>query len=152
MRLPELDPVRVREAVDLANTFYRLHEAGLPYSGELRQLARVTGQEVTPLDADGAFGSMASEDWAQDLLALSEGIPRDLTRGDLIEMIEAAQTSALPEWQLNWALRCLEAATGCADIISIFDTPQPRSAAEIVDAAYASPQRILITPPPQEPS
>ena len=101
MRLPDLDGSRVRAAVDLAEEIYRLHEAGRPYAFELSQLSEATSQQLELADADGAFGSVAAADWAHDLLALSAGIPEDLTRAHLVEMVEAAQATVLPEWQVE---------------------------------------------------
>jgi len=150
MRLPDLDGSRVRAAVDLAEEIYRLHEAGRPYAFELSQLSEATNQQLELADADGAFGSVAAADWAHDLLALSAGIPEDLTRAHLVEMVEAAQATVLPEWQLNWVIRCVEHVTHCADFISIFDSSHRMSSAEMVDAAYAAQRRVLVTPPPEQ--
>jgi len=150
MRLPELDGSRVRAAVRLAQEIYRLHEAGRPYAFELSQLSEATGQHLVPADADGAFGSVAAADWAHDLLARLAGIPEDLTRANLVEMVEAAQATVLPEWQFNWVIRCVEHVTNCADFVSIFDSPDRMSGAEMVDAAYAAQRRVLVTPPPEE--
>jgi hypothetical protein len=159
VREPAFDEVPLRDALRLSEDIYRLHEAGQQYVDELRLLAGVTGQDLTKVDVCGAFGSINSDDWARDLLLASAPLPTDLSRDQLVEMIERVIAVADPNWLTHWWLRCVENATGCPDVIEIIyhtdehfgdDEHDDLTATEILDAALNAPRRVLITPPPDE--
>ena len=161
MRVPVFDPSALQEALDLAAEIYRRHEAGQPYAEEIQRLSATTGQELTKNDVHGAFGSIASDDWARDLLLLSSPMPDDLSREELVEMLERILAVADPEWLQHWCIRCVEHATGCPDLIEIIYYPQDyfgddehddMAPAEILDVAMKGPRRVLVTPPPRKPS
>ena len=98
MRRPALDPAKLEEALRLAAEIYRLHEARQSYGQEMRLLSAATGQKLSKNDIHGAFGSIASEDWAHDLTLSSVPAPDDLSREELIEMIERVCDVADSDW------------------------------------------------------
>ena len=98
----------------------------------------------------GAFGTWSSEDWAHDLILLSQPLPSGLSRDDLIGMIRTVSQVRGPEWLEHWYLRCLENATGCDALIDILDSPDELTPEEVLDRALNSRRRVLIPPPPVE--
>jgi len=143
-------------AQQLAATLYRLHEAGQPYDEPMRTLGALTGQVLSRSEVDGAFGSMASEDWAINLLLLPQPLPSDLSDEELVEMVGHILSVDTPEWLQHWLIRCVEHATNCAQVIDIIYSPRDvfgdeehdeLSPAEVVAQAKKRPRRILVTPP-----
>jgi hypothetical protein len=147
---PVLDESRLREARRLAELIYRLHEAGQPYEQDLALLAKTTGQELTKSEVCGAFGSLAPEDWAHLLVLEDQALPTDLSRSELVEMVRRLCEVSGPEWLLHWYLRCLEHATGCDAITDMLDSPEDLAPEEVLEQAFRSKRRVLITPPPTE--
>ena len=156
---PPIDADIAKRAAALAAELYRLHEAGQPTEASLQQLSDLCGLQVNRSDFIGAFGSVSAESFAKDLLAGQLPCPLDLSREDLIELIEAVCAVRGEEWQSAYWLRCLEEATGCPEIIDLIYYPQATlgdgdgrvelTPEEVLVEAAKRPRRVLLTPPPK---
>jgi hypothetical protein len=159
IRTPPVDPSAVAAAVKLSEESYARHEAGAEYGEILARLAEVTGQSVSKMDADAAFGSVDPETWARDLLLTDHRCPSDLTDAELLELLQAICTCDGEEWQMGWWLRCVEANTNCSDISGLVFYPKETlgpadgredlTPEEILVEARRRPRRIIVTPPPK---
>jgi hypothetical protein len=158
MRVPEVDEGRRAQATGVAAQIFALHQSGQPYDELMQTLSSLTGQSVTSADVDGAFGSMSSEDWANDLLLLSAPLPSDLADHELVEMVTHICAADTPEWVQHWMLRCVEHATGCDELTDIIYYPRDvfgdaahddLTPAAIVAEAKKRRRRVVVTPPPQ---
>jgi hypothetical protein len=157
---PDVDAAVLQEALRVARELYRSHEAGAPTAGLLEELSSICG---TPLDRTallGAFGSIDADDFATDLVVRQVATPTDLSRAELIELVSAVSDVTGTEWQTFYWLRCLEANTGGADIVSLIyypdevlgpdDERDELTPEEVIDEALKRPRRVLVTPPPDE--
>jgi hypothetical protein len=146
------------EAEALAAEIYRRHEAGREYQEPLARLADLAGEPLGKADACGAFGSVAPETWARDLLLLRYPCPSDLSDAELLELLRAICECQGEEWQTSWWLRSVEASTGCADVSDLVFYPKEAlgpedgreelTPEEILVEAKRRPRRVLVTPPP----
>jgi hypothetical protein len=160
LRHPPVDTQAAEAAVALAQDLYRLYEAGQPFAGQLDKLAAVCGTSLTPSDLSGAFGSIPAESFAMDLLLLTQECPSDLSREDLLDLIQAICEVDGEEWQIAYWLRCVEKATGSdavsdliyypGDVLGREHAQDELSPEEILEEAYRRPVRVLVTPPPKD--
>ena len=156
---PFVDPVRVKAAESLTAEIYGRHEAGVPYGELLERLAELVGTSLAKVDVSGAFGSVSPGTWARDLLLADQSPPTDLADAELLELLQAICAVDGEEWQVSWWLRCVEACTGCAEIIDLIyypsdvlgpgDEREELTPEEILAEARRRPRRVLVTPPPK---
>jgi hypothetical protein len=159
LREPAIDENRLQAATRLAREIYVKHEAGRQYQDLLTSLSDIVSVPVTKADASGAFGSVDAETWARDLFLVQRTPPADLSDSELIEVLRAICAAEGEEWQISWWLRCVEASTGCAEVIDLIYYPsdvlgpedgrQDLTPAEILAEAKRRPRRVLVTPPPR---
>ncbi len=89
-----VDPVagdpRLPEVQRIAAELYALHEAGRPTHHGVQRLAALVGGEHGTLRYRFiyAFGSVSPETFARQLLVNVDDAPRDLSREELLELIE----------------------------------------------------------------
>jgi hypothetical protein len=159
---PEIDEAVLAQAVALAVAIYARHEAGQPYSAEVRQLSALTGQQVNRTEVHGAFGSVSPETFARSLLRQQTTYPDDLSRPELLQLLNLVLAAEGEEWQHEYWIACIQRSTGCDDLVELIYYPDEYfgddapdhdlSAEEILDEAIASKtqrrRRVLITPPP----
>jgi hypothetical protein len=156
---PPIDPTVALQAVGIAEELYGLHQTGLPVEEGLKRLSALCGVEVDRSALKGAFGSVPAESFAKDLLASRLPCPTGLSKEELIELIQAVCEVRGEEWQSTYWLRCLEANTGCPEIIDLIYYPadvlgpddgrEELSPEEVLAEAAKRPRRVLLTPPPE---
>jgi hypothetical protein len=116
MRPELLNPVRDQRRLDaaiaMAQELYALHEAGRDYSTELDTFARFVGTPVSKFDLDGAFGSIDAGGFAESLLTDRSQVPKDLSEGEMVDLIERICKAKGTESQISYWLNCLKANTG----------------------------------------
>lgn len=109
---PVDDSDRLGAAAAIACEIYRLHEAGRDYAARLRELGAVVGRSVAVEEAHGAFGSVAPEAFAEQLLAAGATVPTDLSEAEMLELLDRVRRAEGTEAQLDHWLACLRANTG----------------------------------------
>ena len=148
MRPELLNPVRDKRrkdaAIAMAHELYRLHEAGRDYSDRLPEFSENVGRPVSVADVHGAFGSVPAESFAKDLLADRSAIPKDLSEGEMLELIERICKADGTESQISYWLNCLEINTGDERLSDLIFWPGEYFG-DGDDSRELSPQDILRT-------
>ena len=140
--------IRELQAVTmLAHEAYRLWEAGQDCGLVLNQLRTITGKPISKFSIDAAFGSVSPDTFARQMLLDQIALPRDLTRDEMLELIERECAAKGDEFQLGYWIKCLEVNTGDDGISDLIFWPgeyfadgnnsRELSAVEILDTALA---------------
>ncbi|HEY0726196.1 MAG TPA: hypothetical protein VGD41_19910, partial [Pyrinomonadaceae bacterium] len=117
-------------------------------SEALRALGRLTGRIVSSFEIDSAFGSVNANVFACDLLLDRNLIPSDLTREEMLELVEAICN---PKGNLPYSafwIECLKVNTGDDRISELIfwpgeyfgdgDNARELSSEEILETALAA--------------
>jgi hypothetical protein len=149
---PELaEPIRdhekLRRLLPLAEQIYALHEAGGPYLEQLRQVSLISGRIVDIPMVLYAFGAHRSECFARRLLIDWHDLPRDLSKHEMLELLEAICTGKGSEDRIEYWLKCLTVNTGDQSLSDLIYWPnyyrngeyggRDLSPAEMLDIALA---------------
>ena len=114
---PELaEPIReqekLRTLLPLAEEIYHLHEAGLPYTEQLKQVSRIAGRIVGVPEVKYAFGTYPSECFSRRLLTNWNSVPRDLSRQEMLDLLDAVCSANGSPDRCEYWMKCLEVNTG----------------------------------------
>lgn len=119
-----VDPTQLSVVGEFVGYIYTLHVSARPYAAELEKLSALVGRKVTAFDLDSAFGSVDSLTFAHDLLAWSVVIPDDITRAEILEMMQRMFSSKSgDETRHAFWLACLAKGTGDAKISDLIFWP-----------------------------
>src|SRR4051812_2479795 len=113
---PVRDPQKLTELLPLAKEIYQLHEAGLNYAEQLKLVSRIAGRIVDVPMVKYAFGTGSPEYFARCLLIDWNSFPKDLTRDEMLELLQALTRVKGTQDQSEYWLKCLEASTGEPDL------------------------------------
>jgi hypothetical protein len=125
---PEIsDPVRDQEClsrlIPLAHQIYQLHEAGLSYAEQLKLVSRLAGRIVDVPMLKYAFGVGDPEYFARRLLIDWRTAPNDLTRPEMLELLDALCGAKGTQDRCEYWLKCLEASTGEPQLTNLIYWP-----------------------------
>jgi len=125
---PEIsDPVRDQERlsklIPLAHQIYQLHEAGFSYAEQLKQVSRLAGRIVDVPMLKYAFGVGDPEYFARRLLIDWRTVPNDLTRPEMLELLDALCSAKGTQDRSEYWLKCLEASTGEPQLTNLIYWP-----------------------------
>lgn len=127
MRSHLLDPTegdaRLVEAIALGREIYLLHERRADYSGTTKRLSLLAGRPIPGHAVEAAFGSVASDTFARRQLIAWDQIPLDLSRQEMIELIDRVCHASGDELQVEFWLACLRANTGDEKIADMIFWP-----------------------------
>ena len=127
MRSHLLEPVRdsdrLAELLPVATEVFRLHEAGRTYANELQRLSRIAGRIVGPFAVDTAFGSGDPEYFARSLLIDWDNIPDDLSRDEMLELLERVCAADGSPDRIDYWVKCLAVNTGDENISDLIFWP-----------------------------
>jgi hypothetical protein len=116
MRSHLLNPTKgnphLNEAIALGREIYRLYEAAQDYSAHLKQLSLITGCPIDSFAVRSAFGSIAPETFARQLLVTWDRLPTDITEQEMLEMVERIFEANGSELQIQYWISCLRVSTG----------------------------------------
>jgi hypothetical protein len=116
MRPHFFDPVAANpgllSAQELAREIYGLHEAGVNYTTELRQLGLLVGRVISLQEVMGAFGTITPETFAQKSLVNWHALPSDATEAEMLEMLQLIFLAKGSEFQVEYWVECLRVNTG----------------------------------------
>ena len=116
---PIRDQERLRKLLPLAEQLFLLHEAGHSYADQLKQISRIVGRIVDVPTIHYAFGSGDSEHFARHLLIDWSGVPRDLDKQELLELLNSlCNVEGSLDRQEYW-LKCLEINTGEPELTNL---------------------------------
>ena len=145
---PISDKRKLQSVASLVTEIYRQHEAGVDYSETLRTLGRLTGRIVSSFEIDSAFGSVDANTFACDLLLDRSSIPSDLTREEMLELVEAICNARGNLLYSSFWIACLKVNTGDDRISDLIywpgeyfgdgDNARKLSSQEILDTALAT--------------
>ncbi|MBX9691349.1 MAG: hypothetical protein K2Z81_03125 [Cyanobacteria bacterium] len=121
---PSAGKSRTKNAAKIAKKLYSLHEAGKDTTELLLELGKTVGITVSDADLHGAFGSIDSDDFAKKLCVNSDAIPSDLTREEMIELIQFICAAKGTASQLDYWIDCLVNNTGDARISDLIYWPE----------------------------
>lgn len=107
-----VDPERLNLLSRLVERVYALHETAHSYENELVELGALAGSAVTPFQIDCAFGSASPRSFAHDLLVRSVVIPSDISRAEMLEMLQHLLQPKRGELRHGYWLACLARSTG----------------------------------------
>src|SRR5690349_15048833 len=120
MRSELAEPIRDQEKLQrllpLAEQVFLLHEAGLSYAEQLRQISYLVGRTVDVPTVHHAFGAGDSEYFARRLLIDWHSFPRDLDKQELLELLNALCNVKGSLDRHEYWIRCLEVNTGDSEI------------------------------------
>ena len=120
---PTIDVDRLNSTVELIEELCRLHKEEEDCSSQLVQLSELVGHPIRSFDAAAASHSQAHETLARKLLFHPSNIPSDLSKAEMLEMIERVRTADGTEFQLYFWLECLWVNTGDKRIDDLIHRP-----------------------------
>jgi hypothetical protein len=152
MRNELLDPLkgdaRYEAVVKLVRRVYRLIDAEKDCSEALARLGETVGKPLSSLELEGVAELIDPETYAFELIADSLPLPTDLSREEMLEMLERIVANADDPLHLGYWTRCLEINTGDKQISTLIQAPElyfgdpskarRMSAQEILDTALAA--------------
>jgi hypothetical protein len=155
MRAEIADPVRdqskLRRVLPLARDIYRLHEAGLSYAAQLKEISRIVGRFVSKPMVKHAFGTGDPEYFARRLLIDWDNFPRGLSKEEMLELLQALLAVKSSQDRSEYWLKCLELNTGEPELMNLIYWPgeyrngeyagRNLSPAEILDIALLNGNR-----------
>ncbi|MDM0036782.1 hypothetical protein QTI33_31925 [Variovorax sp. J22P271] len=109
------DQAKLAAAVELAEELYFLQETGRPVAEVLGRLGDLLGKpfEATERLFIGAFGAVSPETFARQLLVETQQTPRDLSRVEMLELVDRIfHPSAGEEFLTEYWVECLRLNTG----------------------------------------
>ena len=118
-----VEPKLLEQATLLTEKIYACHEAGQSYDHHLKSLAQLVGFEVTTYQVCSHFGSVEPRSFAHDLLVSSIVIPDDLSRQEMLELLQLILAPKRNELRTSFWLSCLRINTGNARISDIIFWP-----------------------------
>lgn len=144
---PELaDPVRdqakLAELIPIVEEIFSLHEAGMAYESQLRHASRITGRIIDKAMVLYAFGTAGPKDFARRLLIDWNSSPSDLSKEEMLELLESLFKRGVSTEVSEYWVKCLRASTGDEQIYSLIYWPDRYGAGEYADRDL-SPAEIL---------
>ena len=118
-----VDPKSLDLASQLAEQIYALHQAASPYETQLSELSTLVGSPVTQFEVDSAFGSVNPRSFAFDLLVRSVAIPGEISRSEMLEMLQHLLQPKRGEVRDAFWLACLTRGTGDSRISDLIYWP-----------------------------
>jgi hypothetical protein len=120
---PVQDQEKLRQLLPLAEEVFRLHEAGQSYAQQLKEISRLAGRIVGQHAVLAAFGTADHEYFARKLLIDWDKLPTDLTRAEMLEVLEQlCAVTASPDIEEYW-LKVLEVNTGDDQLTNLIYWP-----------------------------
>lgn len=120
---PVRDQQKLAELLPLAQEIYQLHEAGCHYAEQLKLVSRIAGRIVDVPMVKYAFGTGGPEYFARRLLIDWNRFPRDLTKEEMLELLEALSKAKGTQDRFEYWLKCIEASTGEPDLTNLIYWP-----------------------------
>ncbi|MEB0058731.1 hypothetical protein [Variovorax sp. LG9.2] len=131
------DQDKYRQLLPLTDAVIRLHEAGEPYSTELKQMSRLLGRVVGEADVLAAFGSSDADEFARRFSIDWHAVPMDLSEQELLELFEGVCAGRGLSVHVEYWLRCIEANTGDDAVSDLIFWPNKYFGAEYSGAELA---------------
>ena len=156
MRSELAEPIREQDKLQrllpLAEQIFQLHEAGRPYTEQLKKASRIVGRIIDIPTVHYGFGSGESECFARRLLTNFDSVPRDLDKQEMLDLLNAiCNVSGSQDRQEYW-LKCLEINTGEPELSDLIYWPnlyrngeydgRELSPAEMLDIALLHGMRV----------
>lgn len=120
---PVPDQAALVRVLPLAEQIYRLHEAGQNYGQELNAVSALVGRVVKTTEVLYAFGVGEPEYFARKLLTDWSKFPTDLSREELLELLNALLSVSHSQDREEYWLKCIEASTGEPDLTDLIYYP-----------------------------
>jgi hypothetical protein len=127
VRTQLLDPTaadtRLADAIALAREIYTLFERGADYSSPVRSLGILVGHPIHDFAVRSAFGSVRPETFAKRQLIDWDRLPSDLSRREMLEIIDKFHEGKLDEFYPEYWIECLRVNTGDGRISDLIFWP-----------------------------
>src|SRR5690349_5243752 len=105
---PVRDQQKLAKLVPIAHKIFQLHEAGLGYAEQLKQVSVIAGRIVDVPMVAYAFGTGDPEYFSRRLLIDWHHLPTDLTKEEMLELLAALCEAKGSQDQCDYWLKCLE--------------------------------------------
>ncbi|MBB6053111.1 hypothetical protein [Armatimonas rosea] len=109
---PPFDAELLAKVEALTDELYALHQHGKPKNEAIARLNDLIREPVDEGAVWGAFGSVDSEVWARFLVFDYSLIPDDLSREEMLELIQHVRGEETNEFLLDFWIECLKKNTG----------------------------------------
>jgi len=139
---PVCDQSKLKKLLPLAEEIFQLHEAGVSYAEELKQVSRIAGRIIDVPMVKYAFGTGDPEYFARRLLIDWHSFPSDLSREEMLELMHALCGVKGTQDRCEYWLKCLEESTGEPELTNLIYWPDQYQGGKYADRDL-SPEEIL---------
>lgn len=139
---PVRDQQKLAKLIPLVHQIFQLHESGRSYAEQLKQVSRIAGRVVAVPMVKYAFGTGDPEDFARRLLIDWNRIPSDLTKEEMLELLDSVCSVKGTQDRSEYWLKCLVASTGDPKLSDLIYWPDQYRNGEYADHDL-SPDEIL---------
>ena len=130
---PVRDQRKLAKLMPIAQHIFQLHEAGLGYPQQLKQVSRIAGRIVNVPMVKYAFGTGDPEYFARRLLIDWNRFPSDLTKDEMLELLGALCSAKSTQDRSEYWLKCLESSTGEPELTNLIYWPDQYRNGEYAD-------------------
>lgn len=139
---PSIDNKKFKLLLPVIQEIYWLHESGSNYDAQLKNVSRLAGRIVDVPMVLYAFGSCNAESFARRLLINWQNIPSDLSKDEMLNLVEAIFNARGEPTNVEYWLKCLEVNTGDAKISDLIFWPDLYQGGKYIDKLL-TPEEIL---------
>ena len=136
------DQAKLADLAPIVEEIFVLHESGVAYESQLRHASIVAGRIVDKPMVLYAFGTAGPKEFARRLLIDWDNLPSDLSRGEMLELLESLFRRGVSPVTSEYWVKCLRANTGDKQVSTLIYWPEQYGGGEYATCDL-SPAEIL---------